>query len=272
MPQTQNNLTPIHGRRSSIRGRVRNGIHFADFAPKGLPWLWTHAVVNARHFIKDYNLAVGLTVAFLVLVIAASFIRVSQRSSLANLLATVTTVTQGYGSLTSADKVDTPERGDTSDEPDEAIAPTGTPTSTTFNSGSSNPAQQPASGGGNTVTPPPAAPFAAAIAAFQQDSVRLECSIPNPNKPNCGKRYVFSANVSTQNGPGTVSYGWRSNIAGANSDGSYSASGSSGSQSLQKSVTIDCLSPGSYNMQFVILSPSQVQSKTISINHNCNGI
>jgi hypothetical protein len=252
-------------------------MHFADFVPRGLPLIWTHATVNVRHFIKDYSLAVTVTAIFLLMLVGASVFRLNQHASLAKLLATVTSITQDYSSLVSNDKTAAPVRGDVKDDTT-AQAPTGSSSSLAINSGgtttsaggSTNSGGTNTGGGGTTTTPP--AVFGAAIAFFRQDSSALECSKSIPKKQFCSKRYVFSAAVNTQNGPGSVSYGWRSNITGANQDGSYNAASGSSQQTLQKEVVLSCEAPASYSMQFVILAPSTVQSTTIAFSHECNSI
>lgn len=272
MTKTPRNLPLSHGRISSSHGRVKGGRHFADFVPRGIPWLWTHAVVNLRHFVKDYSLAVVLTLAFIFLISVASLVRVSQKSSLAELLANATTVSQDYDSLISIDTSEPVQRGDISGDPGANRTPVGTRTSTTLNSGGTGGISSPNQQNNNGSNAAPSQPFAASIGAFRQDDVLLECSTQNPNKAHCAKRYVFGASVSTQNGPGTLSYGWRSNFAGANEDGSYTAEAGSSSRTLQKSISIPCLDTGNYSMQFVIISPTQVQSAVLTINHNCVGI
>lgn len=271
MTKKLDNFPITHGRISSSRGRTRNHVHFADFIPKGLPWLWTHSIINIRHFVKDYSLAVVLTLGLILFVSIVLLVRVSQQASLANLLAGVTTITQDYVSFKSNDKADAPQRGDTSGDP--GPAPTGATTSFAVNSGgttTTNPDTGSNNNGGGTTTPPPV--FAVAIGFFRQDSAELECGGLNQNKPNCSRRYSFSAGVNSQNGPGNVSYGWRSNFSGASEDGAYTAGSGTASQTLTKSILIPCLSPGSYSMQFVVLSPSQIQSSTLTVNHNCTGI
>lgn len=257
-----------------LAAKHHKGVHFADFKPQGVQKLWTHVSVNLRHFAKDYSLALILTALFLALVGGVSVVRTTQRTSLLDLLATVTSTTGGDDSLLSTDKTNAPEKGNvTNDVSSQSANPAGspssfaiTPTSNPSQSGGNTPGGSSSSGGS------PSAPFSAAIGAFVQDSVDLECSGVQQNKPNCGKRYTFSARVNTQNGPGAVNFGWRSNLAGASEDANYSAASGTSNQTLQKSINIPCLSPGTYTMQFVVTSPTQVQSGTLSINHNCVGI
>ncbi len=249
--------------------KPKPGTRFADFVPRGIPLIWTRLKVNARHIIKEYGLALSVTAVFLLVVASVSLLRVSQRRSLTNLLAGVTNITQDYQSLSSNDKQSVPQPNSAGS----AEAPSGNSGSFAINTNASTAGapgqntQTPAGGGGQ-----PVAAFTAAIGLFQQDSVALECSGPHQNKPSCSKRYNFKSVVNTQNGPGTVGYGWRSDVAGGTGDASYTAPAGSGQQTLTKSVVIACQSPGSYSMQFVILSPSQVQSATLTINHECNGI
>ncbi len=249
------------------------GAHFADFVPRGLPRLWTHSIVNLRHFAKDYSLAVIITLLFFVLVGVVTILRVSGHSAVAGVLAGVTNITQGYESLQSKDTTAAPKKNTVTDQND-SQAPAGSPSSFAIsptppqNQDGQNPPDDDDDGDGDSQPQP----FSAAVAFFQQDDVLLECSSPKPVIPKCSKRYVFSAKVNTQNGPGLVSYGWRSSVAGASEDASYNAGSESASQTLQKSVSIACQSPGTYTMQFVITAPTQVQSSTLTINHNCVGI
>lgn len=239
---------------------------FANFVPRGLPRLWTHFWIGARHFAAAYSLPLIMTAVFLLIVALAAYLRVSQRSALAGLLAGTTNAGQGYGTLLSNDKTEELKKNSDTKQPG-AQAAAGTPTSFAINPGTNTDSGSP--DGGGTIPKPV---FSATIASFQQDNVALECDGVQQNKPNCSKRYFFSAQVNTQNGPGLVNFGWRSNLAGASEDANYSAGNGSASKSLQKSISIACLSPGTYTMQFVILSPVQAQSNTLSINHNCVGI
>ncbi len=270
MFKTHAKMRPSLNPAAQAQSQTQDGAHFANVVPHGLPWLWVHAKHNVRHFVRDYALAVSLTVIFLVLVIVASWIRFSQRASLANLLATASSVTQDITSLVSGDKSTAPARSDVQDET--AQAPEGSSASFAINASGSSPGQTAGSNGSSGGGTPTVAPFSASIASFRQDNVSLECSKPVPKRQFCSKRYSFSATVNTKNGPGSVNYGWRSNVVGANQDGSYAAASGVSQQTLQKSVTISCLTDGSYSMQFVIISPTQVQSPTLAITHDCSAI
>ena len=222
-------------------------------------------------FWGDYRLPLVLSAVFVVVVVAAGGIRIYQRGALAKLLTQVSTVGQNYTSLLSNDKtnpvirnngnaLNTPGTG-TTQGGSFSVAPgsTGTPTGSGGSAGSG-------SSSGQTQ------PFTAAIASFTQGSVTLECSSGQHNKAKCSKRYAFTATVSTQHGPGTVQYGWRSNWQAAIADSSYSAGSGSTQQPLTTSLLIPCLDPGTYNLQFVLTSPAQAQSATLSFTHNCTGI
>lgn len=261
---------------------------FANFAPHGLPRMWTHFKVNVRHFAKEYSLPLIITTIFLILIVVALMIRVSQRSALADLLAGVTSPGQDYGTLLSKDKASDLKKNENTNLPD-AVAPAGSPSSLTINprgttstasgsstgsstggtSGSSTTGGGGASTGGGST---PAPVFGVSIASFQQDSATLDCATPKPKVQTCSKVYVFSSGVRTQNGPGTVNYSWRSNLASAIENGGFAAGSGSGQTTLQKTITIACTDPSSFSLQLEITSPSLTQSATINVNHNCVGI
>jgi hypothetical protein len=111
--------------------------------------------------------------------------------------------------------------------------------------------------------------FSAAIAFFRQDSGVLECSSQKPRLQTCSKRYTFSGGIRTQNGPGTVKYGWRSNLADTTEDASVSVGSGEVLTTVQKVITLACTAPSSFSLQLVILSPGVTQSPTIQVNHSC---
>lgn len=230
----------------------------AHSAPKSARLRW-------GNFWSDYTLPLALSLVFLILVIVAGGIRAYQQGSLAKLLAAAATVGQTYSSLLSNDKTN-PATRDTAND-------LGVPAGSTQ---SGNFVVVPGSAGsgsaGTGSSPGPSLPFTAAITAFTQSSVTLECSSAQQNKAKCSKRYAFSAVVLTQHGPGTVQYGWRSNWQAANTDASYSAVGGTAQKTLTTSLLIPCLSPGSYNLQFVLTAPVQAQSSILNFVHNCTGI
>lgn len=230
---------------------------------------WVHPYVRVRRFVRDYSLPVVMTAVFLFLVITASLVRVLQQTSLANLLAGVTTMGQDYETLLSKDKVDELKKNSDNSQP-AAPAPAGTPSSFAINTNSgsdSSSGDNPPTSGGETTLPPV---FGASIAYFQQDSVVLDCTTPKPKKQSCSKRYNFGAGIRTQNGPGSVSYGWRSNLQSALEDNSISVGGNEMLTPLQKSITLACLPASSFSLQLIISSPTPTQSATSSIDHNCN--
>lgn len=246
---------------------TRSEVHFANFVPHGLPRIWTHLTVNVRHFSRDYSLPLILTTMFLFLIIIAMFLRVSQRESLADLLAGVTTPGQDYGTLLSKDKTTNLKKNTDTSEPT-AQAPAGSPNSFAIRSTQTNPITPP-SGGGTTPTPPP---FGVSIAYFRQDSETLECDTPKPKIQTCSKRYVFGAGIRTQNGPGTVNYGWRSNLASVIEDSSISVGSGEILTPVQKVIILDCTNPSSVSLQLAITTPVVTQSAVLNINHNCIGI
>ncbi len=286
MSKNKDKLPGEHGRIAYSHGRKKNGMYFADFAPKGFSSLWAKSVVNTRHLIKEYAFAFKVTAVFALIAVLAVFIRLSQQASLADLLATVTTVTQDYNSLVSGDKFDSPERNDVSDNiiTEGVTSPSGTPSSTSFSfdqtpnegnatapsdggqGGSTNP------GGGGGGTPEVTPTFAAAIGSFALNNPNGNLVCPGNitlQKRNCDKTYNFQSSVNTQNGPGVVSYGWQTSFSGGNSNGNYSAGPGSESNNLAKSITISCKDPGNYTMRFILTAPNSVQSTLITISHDC---
>ncbi len=225
-----------------------------------------------KQFVHDYNLPIIMTFIFVLLVVGASVLRLSQKSSLADLLVQATTTGSDYGTLLSKDKVDEFKKNNDTNQP-AVKSPTNAQTSfaisTTSVSG--------ASGGGSSATgtgtgSTPASPFTTSIASFQQDSVALECTNPKPKPQTCSKRYTFKAGVRSQNGPGTVNYSWRSSLASVQENGTISVGGGQVISNLQKVITIQCTNPTSFNLQIVTTSPTASQSSVINVNHNCNEI
>lgn len=249
-------------------------VHFANFVPSGLPKFWTHYSVGVRHFAKDYSVPLAMTAVFLLMFVGVVMIRSSQHAKVAGLLPGVTSRNDDYGTLTSRDKTDNPQRNTDNDQTRPQAPARAGNQALNVNPGTPT-AVSPAP---NTSPPPPAsggslpAPFSAAIAFFQQGTTSLECTSTKPKKPTCSKRYIFSASISTQNGPGTVNYGWRSNVTGVAEDSSFVAASGSAVRPLQKEISLACLSPGTYNLQLVLLSPVQSQSTALSFNHDCNDI
>ncbi len=230
---------------------------------------WVHPYVRVRRFVRDYSLPVTMTAVFLLLIIVASLVRVFQQTSLANLLAGVTTIGQDYGTLFSKDKTDELKKNSDNSLPT-APAPAGTPTSFAINTntgGNSSSGNTPPTSGGDTPLP---LVFGASIAYFQQDSVTLDCTTPKPKRQTCSKRYNFGGGIRTQNGPGSVNYGWRSSTQSAVEDGSISVGGGEILTPMQKSITLACLPASSFSLQLTLSSPTPTQSATINVDHNCN--
>lgn len=248
--------------------RRRPEVHFANFIPSGLPRFWTHFSVGVRHIARDYSVALIATGVVVIVVTGALFIRLSERATLADLLLGRSNTSQGYATLLSKDQADALKRNEANDQT--ARAPAGNPSSFAINSDGGSSTTPPPSGGSGGTTPPP--PFSASIDSFAQGSVNLECSSSKPNKGSCSKRYVFDGGIRTQNGPGTVNYGWRSSLASANQDSSFAAGSGSVLTLVQQQVILACNSSVSFSMQLVITSPSPTQSTTLNIDHNCNEI
>lgn len=235
-------------------------------------WHWKNLYARVRQFTADYKLPLVITAIFLLLATTAALVRISQQSSLVDLLDGVTSTGQGYGTLLSKDKADQPKRNTDISQPT-TEAPVGSPSSFALNPTNppaSSPAPSSPSGTGSVVVPLPV--FSSSIAYFQQDSATLECSTPKPKQQTCSKRYVFGAGIRTQNGPGTVNYSWRSNLPSAIETSSASAGSGQALVALQKVITLACNSPSSFNLQLAVLSPSVAQSSVLTVNHNCNEI
>ncbi len=278
----------MHAKTSAIRHRPKSKFHGID-ANKRLTRVfratlkssWLHPYVRFRRFCRGYNVPVAVSALFLILVTGAALLRVNQQSALAGLLAKVTNAGQDYGTLLSNDKTDELRKNNDPETPNNQTAQTGgqartgltvtTSSGNTITAGGGNTSggsEPPSSGGGGGTLP---APFTASIASFQQSAITLECDNPGKPKPqNCSKRYAFSGSLHTENGPGTVNYGWRSSLAAGTEDGSISAGAGTANTSVQKSFTIHCLSPTNFTMQLTIFSPALTQSNVLNVTHNCN--
>jgi hypothetical protein len=278
----------MHAKTSEAHSRPKSSFHGID-ANKRLTSVfratlkssWLHPYIRFRRFCRDYNVPVAVSAIFLLLVVGAAYLRISQRSSLAGLLAGVTEAGQAYGTLLSNDKTDELRKNaDVADETTPATNRTRTnlnvttssgTTSTSGSNSSSGGTGSSSSGGSSSGSTDPIPIFAASVASFQQGVVTLECD--NPGKPkaqSCSKRYAFSGSIHTENGPGTVNYGWRSSLAAGTEDGSISAGAAAANTAIQKSFTIHCLSPTNFTMQLTIFSPALTQSNVLNIVHNCN--
>ena len=225
-------------------------------------------VARIRQFVRDYGLPMIATVLFLILVISGLFIRDLRHISVAGIVESLDSRGISYGNLLSNDKTSDL----TVDNENSINSGPSNPSrgaSNSFSVNTNNPASNTSSGGisGGSTAP---APFAATIASFDQGAVTLQCTKSNPKPQWCSKQYTFSASIRSQNGPGTVGYGWRSTIASAAQDGSVSVGGGVVLTSLAKTITIPCGQPTSFTLQFVILYPGFTQSAVKNINHNCN--
>lgn len=239
---------------------------------------WIHPYIRIRRFIHDYSLPVIVTGIFLLVVAGALILKVSQRSALANLLASVTDSGQDYGTLLSKDKNEDLKKNNDSDPATTPIGTTVVGGGASFavnTSGNNNPAAPSGSspapsgnGGGATVMQA----FSASVTYIRQDSSTLECTTPKPKQQTCSKRYVFGAGINSKNGPGTVSYSWRSSMQSLVQNSSYSASSGDVTQTLQKTVTLLCTEPTTFTLQMAVTSPLSSQSAVLNTNHNCNEI
>lgn len=234
---------------------------------------WVHPYVRVRKIYREYKLPILVTSLFLVIVVAALSLRASQRSSLANLLATASSIGEAYNTLVSQDKTDDLKRNnDTDANTPNTQTPAGSPSSFAINA--NNPQTSTPNGSNSTTTPDTTPPpvFSASIAYFRQDGVVLNCSTPKPKRQTCSKTYTFGAGVRTQNGPGAVTHEWRSNLPGAIEGGGFSVGGGDALTPLQKTVTLACIDTLSFSMQMNVLSPNLTRSATLNIDHNCNEI
>jgi hypothetical protein len=254
-PAAKKSATMFHGIDSSRR--------LTKVFRNSLKSSWLHMYIRCRKFVRDYSLPVIVTVAFLFIALGISVLRAAARSSVAGLLANVTTTSEDYARLTSHDNTKQPER---SNEPDQASpqTPAGSPSSFAINSGGVTAA--PDTPGGSEVAPA----FAVSIIGFQHTTTEVVCTTPKPKPQTCSKRYVFSATIRTQNGPGTVNYGWRSNLQEAVTESSFAVAGGQTETPLNKEITLACTVPADFGLQLVVTSPTAVQSTTINTNHNCN--
>ena len=252
-----NKLTKLQGARPKIR-KIYTETHFANFVPSGLPRFWTHFKIVFRHFAKEYSLPLIVTAAFFLLITVAVLLRLSQQSELATLLAGVTGTGQDYGTLLSKDKTDKLNKNNDTNQPTQP--PADTSTSFAINTGGSTSA--------NNSLPV----FEASIAYFRRDSVTLECRTPAHVAQLCSKRYVFGAGIRTRNGPGTIDYGWRSNMQSAVEDASVAAGSGNKLIPLQKTITLACTNATSFSLRLTIFSPTFIQSAVLNTNHNCNDI
>ncbi len=252
-----NKLTKLNGAGPNTR-KTNTDAQFANFVPSGLPRFWTHSKIGFRHFAKDYSLPIVVTVAFFLLIIVVVLLRFSQRSNLATLLAGVTGTGQDYGTLLSKDKTDEINKNSDTNQP--SRGPADTSTSFAINTG------------GSTSVKNPTALFDASIAYFRQDSVTLECKTSAHVAKLCSKRYVFGAGISTQNGPGTVNYGWQSSLQSAIEDASIAAASGNKLIPLQKTITLACTDATSFSLRLTLFTPTFTQSAVLNTNHNCNDI
>lgn len=226
---------------------------------------WLHAYVRGRRFAREYSLPVTMTISLLILIIGISALRASGQTSLADLLAGITTPGEDYGTLLSQDKTDALKKNNDNDK---ALNP--------GSDGGSSFTVNPNSGGGSPSTPgggnePPVQPvFSASIISFEKEGFTFVCTTPKQKVQTCSKRYVFNAKIGTRNGPGLVSYSWLSNLQSATQQGNISAGAGQTNTELQKIIILKCTEPADFNLRLVIDSPSSVNSATITTSHNCS--
>jgi hypothetical protein len=217
------------------------------------------------------------TVFFLIVLISGVYIRDLQHISVASIIESLGSQGVGYGKLLSNDKT-AQLTVDNDNSINSGSTSSSSGTSGSFSVNTNSPASSgnhSGSGGGGG-----SARFTAAIVSFEQPTVTLQCSKPLAKLKNllknllkarwCNKEYTFSSGVRSQNGPGTISYGWRSTIASATQDGSISVGGGTVLTTLQKTITLPCDQPTNFTLQFVILTPNLTRSSVKNINHNCN--
>ena len=251
-------IRSMYTRNSRHHIRTTSGQHTSQF--------WKRLTLDAKKFSKIYNVPLTATVIFALLVAGATFVRISQRASLADWLAVATNAGKDYGTLLSQDKPDKTEQDDDNSQ-QLAQAPVGTSTSFAI-SPNNQPAINFSPSGGTTQL----SVFSVAIAYLQPNGVSLTCSTPKPKPQTCSKQYLFNGGIRTQNGPGTVSYSWRSSIQGASENHSFLASNGEVLTPLQKIITLPCDMASTFTLQLAVLSPTLVQSAVLNTNHNCNEI
>lgn len=251
-----------------------------------------------KKFYRDYRLPSIASLVFLLLILSLTIIRQLEQTSLLALRNEVTEGGAGYSLLISSDESDEFSRGSTEEDTDNLSGQQTTisnsnstqSTSNSFTITNSTDLSAPSSGGdsssagsntnddssaggstGEDVTPIPVVPFTAKIDSFSQGLVSLQCSNSSKrNKGTCSKVYSFKSGVRTENGPGTVSYSWQSNVEPGNGNGSFLAGAGVSITTVNKEVSLSCTKSSSFTIQFVVLSPTFSNSSPISVNHNCN--
>ncbi|CAN5664294.1 hypothetical protein BH23PAT1_BH23PAT1_2200 [soil metagenome] len=229
---------------------------------KALSAGWGQYAPRIKQFVNEYSLPLAASVVFVLMVFTVAHLRVSRQSSLADLLIEVSDARNEHDVLISKDKAAELKRHNEEDRQEADPAGDGT-TSFAINT---NTSRSPSTGG---ATPQPRV-FGTAIDYFRRTSTELECTTPKPKPQTCSKRYIFVAGVRASNGPGTIRYGWLSNIDGASEDGSISAGGGNTLVLMQKSITLTCKTPSNFNLRLLIHSPISTQSAPINVSHNCN--
>lgn len=266
------------------------------------------AIARAKRAARGYKIPLIATTVFVAIILTLGVVRQFQKTSLLTLISRATNGGESYSTLLSIDESEEftqddttePERNDsgtivsrgdsaqTTSTPFTFSEETTSSSSGSSSSGSSGSGSGSSGGGGSSGSgsgsgssgggdsggddmPPP--PFSASIASFAQGSTTLQCN--NPSKPKlgtCSKVYSFAARISTNNGPGTVSYSWQSSQSSGSGGGSLSAGEGSAITSVSRDITLPCNKPDSFTIQFTISSPSVQNSNIISVNHNCSGL
>lgn len=233
---------------------------------------------RVKIFAREYSLPLVVTVLFFVAIGAVAGLRASERSALLELLPSISIGGQDYASFVSGDKADEfTKNQDNADAAQggttvRAPTPAGTASSLSINTGGTPSTGGGTTGGGSTGGGTVVLPFSSSIASFAQSGGgTLECN-GQQVIPKCSKRYTFDAGVRTSNGPGIVSYSWRSNLSSANQDAGFSVGGGTVVTPLQKQIVIPCKDGGTYTLQLVLNSPTPTQSAVLSLNHSCAGI
>ncbi len=230
-------------------------------------------------FVKDYRLPLWSTVGLIVILAALLLLRSYERIVLAGVLGDSSSVTGDYAKLISKDsdvnlQKNEVDKEKAATETQQTSQSTSTSINSTGDSSAGNTTAAPAAASEPTTgaaSQPPAAPFSAAISGFSF----MGKSEPTPCDTTSGsemcKTYYFKADVSTSNGPGTVSHKLRWNFGTLASEqtGSFTAPTGSGITQVPNQVKLRCAQSGNYTFQFFLTSPSAASSVTVPINHSC---
>lgn len=237
---------------------------------------------------EEYGLPTVATVCFLLILLLLLLMRLHQGSILAEAFRNSGS-NKDYAALLSSDEIDALKENKTSfddksvstvdNKPNDSPIASAPATPFTINSGSSSPSE-PQSGESTTGTsspePAPSPPFAASVAYIRPEGASPPQCHPvmpgsggQPITSECYRTYYFGGAVKTSNGPGMVSYDWRSNFAGGNESGNFTAGSGETFTPLQKQVTLPCSQPGTITMRLLISQPNPDASAAITVTHSC---